>query len=80
MLVFVIAMVDSFHTTLFLAFVLDFFFSTPFIFMLQCLVRIEPLKVRHDATKLDLIVPLLFFWYIAIDLSIQPMSLTLYMT
>ena len=55
------------------------FFSTPFIFMLQCLVGIEPLKVRHNATKLDLTVHLLSFWCIGIDLNIQPMSLTLYM-
>ena len=80
LLFFVIAMVDSFHTTLFLAFVLDFiFFSTLFIFMLQCLVGIEPLKVRHNATKLDLTVHLLSFWCIDIDLNIQPMSLRLYM-
>ena len=30
----------------------------------------EPLKARHDVTKLDLIVPLLSFWCINIDLSI----------
>ena len=43
-------------------------------------VRIEPLKVRHDVTKLDLTIHLLSFWCIEIDLSIQPMSLTLYIT
>ena len=43
-------------------------------------VGIEPLKTRHDVTKLDLIIPLLSFWCIDIDLSVQPMSFTLYMT
>ena len=43
-------------------------------------IRIEPLKARHDVTKLDLTTPLLSFWRIDIDLSIQSMSLTLYMT
>ena len=43
-------------------------------------VEIRPLKARHDVTKLELIVPFLSFWCIDIDLSIQPMSLTLYMT
>ena len=43
-------------------------------------VGISPLKARHDVTKLELIVPFLSFWCIDIDLSIQPMSLTLYMT
>ena len=42
-------------------------------------VRIESLKVRYDITKLDLTVPLLFFWCIDIDLNIEPMSLTLFM-
>ena len=44
------------------------------------LIGIEPLKARHDVTKLDLTIPLLFLWRIDIDLSIQPMSLTFYMT
>ena len=43
-------------------------------------IRIKTLKARHDVTKLNLIVPLLSFWYIDIDLSMQPMSFTLYMT
>ena len=43
-------------------------------------VGIEPQKARHDVTKLDLTIPLLSLWYIDIDLSIQPISLTLYMT
>ena len=43
-------------------------------------VGIEPLKARYDVTKLDLTIPLLFLWCIDIDLSIQPMSHTLYMT
>ena len=30
----------------------------------------EPLKARHDVTKLDLIISLLSFWCIDIDLSI----------
>ena len=42
-------------------------------------VGIEPSKARHDVTKLDLTIPLLSFWCINIDLSIQFMSLTLYM-
>ena len=46
----------------------------------QEFVRIKPLKVRHDVTKLDLTVSLLSLWCIDIDLSIQSMSLTLYMT
>ena len=37
-------------------------------------IEIEPPKARHDVTKLDLTIPLLFLWYIVIDLSIQPMS------
>ena len=41
---------------------------------------IELLKERHDITKLDLTMLLLSFWCIDIDLSIQPMSLTLYIT
>ena len=43
-------------------------------------VGIKALKARYDATKLDLTILLLFFWCINIDLSIQPMSFTLYMT
>ena len=43
-------------------------------------IGIEPPKIRHDVTKLDLTVHLLSFGCIDIDLSIQPMSLTLYMT
>ena len=43
-------------------------------------VGIEPQKARHDVTKLDLTIPLLSLWCIDIDLSIQLMSLTLYMT
>ena len=43
-------------------------------------VGIKPLKVKHNVTKLNLIVHLLSFWYIDIDLSIQLMSLTLYIT
>ena len=43
-------------------------------------VEIEPLKVRYDVTKLDLTIPLLSFWCIDIDLTIQFMSLKLYMT
>ena len=43
-------------------------------------VGIEPQKARHDVTKLDLTIPLLSLWYIDIYLSIQPISLTLYMT
>ena len=43
-------------------------------------VGIEPLKARHDVTKLDSTIPLLFFWCIDIYLSIQSMSLTFYMT
>ena len=43
-------------------------------------VGIKPLKSRHDVTKLDLIVLFLLLWCIDIDLSIQTMSLTLYMT
>ena len=43
-------------------------------------VGIESLKVRHDVKKLDLTIPLLSFWCVDIDLNIQPMSLTLYMT
>ena len=40
-------------------------------------VRIGPLKARNNVIKLDLTIPLLSFWCIDIDLSIQPMSLTL---
>ena len=43
-------------------------------------VGIDPLKERHDVTKLDLAISLLSIWCIDIDLSIQPMSLTSYMT
>ena len=43
-------------------------------------VGIKPPKARRDVTKLDLTIPLLSFWYINIDLCIQPISLTLYMT
>ena len=43
-------------------------------------VGIEPLKARHDVTKLDLTIPLLSFWCIDIDFSIQSMSLRLYTT
>ena len=43
-------------------------------------IEIEPLKVRHNITKLELTIPLLPIWCIDIDLSIQPMFLTLYMT
>ena len=43
-------------------------------------VEIEALKARHDVTKLDFTIPLLPFQCIVIDLSIWPMSLTLYMT
>ena len=43
-------------------------------------VGIEPLKARYDVTKLDLTILLLSFWCIDINLSIQFMSLTLYMT
>ena len=42
-------------------------------------VGIDPLNARHDITKLDLTIHLLSFWCIGIDLSIQLMSLTLYM-
>ena len=44
------------------------------------IVGIEPLKARHDETKLDLTIPLFSLWSIHIDLSIQLMSFTLYMT
>ena len=43
-------------------------------------IEIEPLKVRHNITKLELTIPLLPIWCIDIDLSIQPMFLTLCMT
>ena len=39
-------------------------------------IGIESLKARYDVTKLDLISPLLSFWYIDIELNIQAMSLT----
>ena len=58
-----------------------FFMRCPICFLGQWeFVRIKPLKARHDVTKLDLTILLLFVWCIAIDLSIQSMSLTLYMT
>ena len=44
------------------------------------IVGIEPLKARHDVTKSNLNIPLLSFWCIGINLSIQLMSVTLYMT
>ena len=44
------------------------------------LVGIEPLKTRHDVTKLDLTIPLLSFWCTYTDLSIQSMYIMLYMT
>ena len=44
------------------------------------LVGIEPLKESHDVTKSNLIVFLPSFLYINIDLSIQLISLPLYMT
>ena len=31
------------------------------------MVRIKPLKARHDVTKLDLTIPLLSLWCIDID-------------
>ena len=40
-------------------------------------VGIKSLKVRHDITKLDLTILLLYFWCIDIDLNIQTMSLIL---
>ena len=43
-------------------------------------IGIKPQKARHDVTKLDLTIPLLSLWYIDIDLSIQSMSFTLYMS
>ena len=46
----------------------------------ELLVGIEPLKVKHDVTKFDLTIPLISLRYIVIDLSIQLMSLILYMT
>ena len=44
------------------------------------IVGIKPQKARHNVTKLDLTIPLLSLWYIDIDLSIQSMSFTLYMS
>ena len=41
---------------------------------------IDLLKTRHNVKKLDLIVPLLSILCIDIDLSIQHISLTLYVT
>ena len=43
-------------------------------------VGIEFLKVRHDVTNLGLTIHLLPFWCIEIDLNIQPISFTLYLT
>ena len=43
-------------------------------------IGIKTQKARHDVTKLDLTIPLLSLWYIDIDLSIQSMSFTLYMS
>ena len=43
-------------------------------------VGIKLLKARYGVTKLDLTIPLLPPWCIDIILSIQLMSLTLYMT
>ena len=45
---------------------------------LERYVGIEPIKVRHDVTKLNLTIPLLPIWYIDIDLSIQLIYLALY--
>ena len=57
------------------------FLWCPFYFQgQQEFVKIEPLKARHDVTKLDLTLSLLSLWCINIDLSIQPIFLTLYMT
>ena len=47
--------------------------------LIEEVVRIEPQKARYDVTKLNLTILLLSLWYIDIDLSIQAMSLTLYM-
>ena len=43
-------------------------------------IGIEPQKEGHDVTKLGLTILLLSPWYIDIDLSIQSICLTLYMT
>ena len=43
-------------------------------------VGIWLLKARHDVTKLNLTIPLLSLWCIDINLSIQPLFLTLNMT
>ena len=43
-------------------------------------VGIEPLKVRYDVTKSHLIILLFSLLDIDIDLSIQPIFLTLYIT
>ena len=56
------------------------FLNHPFTHPQGVLVGIEPLKVRHDVTKLDLTIPLLSFWCIDIGLSIQFIFLTMYMT
>ena len=46
----------------------------------QCeFAGIEPLKARCDVTKLDLTTPLLSFWCMDIEISIQSLFLTLYM-
>ena len=47
--------------------------------MVSC-VGLEPLKVRHDVTNLDFIVSLLSLLCIDIDLIIQPILFTFYMT
>ena len=41
--------------------------------------KLKPLKLRYNVTKLDFIVPMLSFLHIDIDLSIQLISLILYM-
>ena len=43
-------------------------------------VAIEPLKARHNVKKLDLSILLLSLLRIDIDLNIQLVSITLYMT
>ena len=54
--------------------------SSNFNSLILHIVGIEPLKTRHDVTKSHLIVLLLSLLCINIDLSIQLISLTLYMT
>ena len=44
------------------------------------MLGLRPLNAKHDVTKSDLITLLLSFTCINIDLNIQPISLTLYMT